>query len=510
MASRRSWVRIPSAPPKYSLYGLAKRQARRVLLGQILLKISQGLVMIHLQWRPMPKITFLGAAGTVTGSKYLVEAEGKRLLVDCGLFEGSKQLRQRNWDRLTVDPATIDWVLLTHAHIDHTGYLPRLMRNGYHGPIYANPATRELCELLLPDSAHLQEEDARFAAKKGHTEHKPPLPLYTVPEAQQVLTQFKEIPSNDPFTISPQFSVKPHDAGHILGATWLELTITENGRQTLVVFSGDLGRYNQPILVDPEAPTVADYLLCESTYGDRDHPVGSVADELANIINTTAKRGGAIVIPAFAVDRTQMLMYYLRELQDKQRIPKLPVYVDSPMAIDVTEMYIRHHNDHDLQKQTSLDPLNAGQVHMTRTVEDSKKINDVTSPCIIISASGMITGGRVLHHLARRLPDSRSSVLLVGYQAEGSGGHALLNGAKYLRLYGEEVPVRAQVYEIGQLSAHAGKCELLEWLGGFKAPPKQTFLVHGEPVALNSLRDAIAAKYRWPVTIPEYLQTIQL
>jgi metallo-beta-lactamase family protein len=458
----------------------------------------------------MAKITFLGAAGTVTGSKYLIEAEGKKLLVDCGLFEGSKDLKQRNWDRLTVDPSTIDWVLLTHAHIDHTGYLPRLVRNGFHGPIYANAATHELCALLLPDSAHLQEEDARFAGKKGYSTHKPPLPLYTVAESQVALTQFQDVPSTDPFTISPQFSARPHGAGHILGATWLELTVTEGGKQTLIVFSGDVGRYDQPILQDPESPVRADFLLCESTYGDRDHPTGSVLDQLADVINRTVKRGGAVVIPAFAVDRTQLIMYHLRELQDQQRIPKLPVYVDSPMAIDVTEIYIRHHLDHDLKQQTILDPLNAGQVHMTRTVEDSKKINEVVAPCIIISASGMITGGRVLHHLARRLPDSRCSVLLVGYQAEGSGGRALQDGAKYLRIHGEEVPVKAEVVEIGQLSAHAGKSELLRWLSGFQAPPRRTFLVHGEPVALNSLQSAISAQYHWPVTIPEYLQTIDL
>ncbi len=249
----------------------------------------------------MPKITFLGAAGTVTGSKYLIEAEGKRLLVDCGLFEGSKDLKQRNWERLAVDPATIDWVLLTHAHIDHTGYIPRLVRNGFRGPIYSNAATRELCALLLPDSAHLQEEDARYAAKKGYSRHKPPLPLYTVAESQTALAQFREIPRADVFQISSQFSVRPHDAGHILGSSWLELTITENGKKTLVVFSGDVGRYEQPILKDPESPSRADILLCESTYGDRDHPAGSVADELADVINRTAKRGGAVVIPAFAV-----------------------------------------------------------------------------------------------------------------------------------------------------------------------------------------------------------------
>jgi metallo-beta-lactamase family protein len=459
----------------------------------------------------MAKITFLGAAGTVTGSKYLLEVEGKRLLVDCGLFEGPKELKQRNWDKCPVDPATIDWVLLTHAHIDHTGYLPRLVRNGYRGPIYANAATHELCGVLLPDSAHLQEEDALYAAKKGYTSHKPPLPLYTVAEAQTTLTQFREIPSNDPFTISPQFSVLPHDAGHILGATWLELTITEGGKKMLVVFSGDVGRYDQPILKDPESPTRADFLLCEATYGDREHPPGSVTDELADVINRTAKRGGAVVIPAFAVDRTQLLMYYLRELLEQKRIPQLPVYVDSPMAISVTDMYARHHGDHDLRRQTSADPLDLKDVHLTRTVEDSKKINDVVSPCIIISASGMITGGRVLHHLAQRLPDSRSSVLLVGYQAEGTGGQALQNGAKFLKIHGQQVPVRAEIVDIGQLSAHAGKSELLRWLSGIQAPPKQTFMIHGEPSGLTSLRDAIVSQYHWPsVTIPNYLQSFDL
>jgi len=463
----------------------------------------------------MAKITFLGAARTVTGSKYLIEAGGKRLLVDCGLFEGSKQLKQRNWEKLPIDPATIDWVLLTHAHIDHTGYLPRLVRDGFGGPIYANAATEELCELLLPDSAHLQEEDAQYAARKGYSAHKPPLPLYTVEESQVALQKFSAIPRADRFTISPQFSVLPHDAGHILGSSWLELTITENGKETLVVFSGDVGRYDQPILKDPESPTHADFLLCESTYGDRDHPTGSIEDELADVVNRTAKRGGSVVIPAFTVGRTQTLMYYLRKLEERQRIPHLPVFVDSPMAINVTALYMRHHEDHDAdftQQETSgnHDPLNCHEVHMTRTVDESKKINDVVTPCIIISASGMITGGRIKHHLARRLPDSRNTVMLVGYQAEGSGGRALLDGAKFLRIHNEQVPVRAEIVEAGQLSAHAGKSELLRWLSKFQAPPKQTFLVHGEPAALDSFRTTIEAQYHWPVTIPDYLQTIEL
>jgi metallo-beta-lactamase family protein len=463
----------------------------------------------------MAKITFLGAAGTVTGSKYLVEAGGARLLVDSGLFEGSKELKQRNWESLPVDPASIDWVVLTHAHIDHTGYLPRLVRAGFRGPIYSNGATHELCQLLLPDSAHLQEEDAQFADKKGYSSHKPPLPLYTVGESQAALGRFREIPRADSFTISPQFSVRPHDAGHILGSSWLELTITENNKRTLVVFSGDLGRYNQPILKDPESPAHADFLLCESTYGDRDHAAGPVADVLADVIGRVAKRGGAVVIPSFAVDRTQLLMYYLHELEDQQRIPRLPVYVDSPMAISVTDIYMRHPEDHVLQfareeQSGNHDPLNVHEDHMTRTVEESKKINDVVAPCIILSASGMATGGRILHHLARRLPDSRSAVLLVGYQAEGTRGRALQEGAKYLCIHGEEVPVRAQVIEIGQLSAHAGKSELLRWLSGFAAPPRQTFLVHGEPNVLEAFRSAITSQFHWPVTIPSYKQSFSL
>jgi len=463
----------------------------------------------------MPKITFLGAAGTVTGSKYLVEAGGKRLLVDCGLFQGPKELQQRNWNNLLIDPASIDWLLLTHAHLDHTGYIPRLVQNGFRGPIYSNAATHELCQLLLLDSAHLQEEDAQYAAKKNYSSHKPPLPLYTVAQAQTSLAQFREIPRADVFSISPEFSVRPHDAGHILGSSWLELTITENSRQTLAVFSGDVGRYDQPILKDPESPTRADFLLCESTYGDRDHPTGSVPDALADVINRVAKRGGAIVVPAFAVGRTQTLMYYVRELLEQKRIPPLPVYVDSPMAINVTDIYVKHKEDHDAdfvlqEERGNHDPLNMQNVHMTRSVEDSKKINEVVAPCIIISASGMATGGRILHHLAHRLPDSRSAVLLVGYEAEGTGGRALADGAQYLRIHGQEVPVRAEIVKIDQLSAHAGRSELLRWLSGITVPPRQTFLVHGEPNALESFHGAITSKFNWPVTVPEYLQVFDL
>jgi metallo-beta-lactamase family protein len=460
----------------------------------------------------MAKITFLGAAGTVTGSKYLIEAGGKKLLVDCGLFQGAKELTQRNWNTLPLDVATIDWVVLTHAHIDHTGYLPKLVGAGYKGPIYCDAATQELCQLLLLDSAHLQEEDAKFAVKKKYSSHANPLPLYTTPDAEAALKQFKQIPRSDTFTISPEFSVRTHDAGHILGSCWLELRITENGKQMVIVFSGDVGRYDQPILNDPTPPSRADFLLCESTYGDRDHPSGLVADALADAINRVAKRGGAVVIPSFAVGRTQTLMWYLRQLDESKRIPSLPIFVDSPMAISVTELYARHHEDHDLdftKREQGGDPLNLREVKMTRTVDESKAINNVGS-CIIISASGMATGGRILHHLAQRLPDAKNAVLLVGYQGEGTNGRALQDGAQYLRIHGDEVKVAAEVVTIDQLSAHAGRSELLRWLSGFTVAPRQTFLVHGEPVALESLQSAITNRMQWAVTVPGYLESFDL
>ena len=455
----------------------------------------------------MAKITFLGAVGAVTGSKYLVEAGGKRLLVDCGLFQGSRELKQRNWDALPIDPASIDWIVLTHAHIDHTGYLPRIVRDGFRGPIYANAATHELCELLLTDSAHLQEEDAQYATKKGYSRHKPALPLYAVADAQQALTRFQEIPRKDPFTVSPQFTVKPFNAGHILGSSSLQITITENGKSSVVVFSGDVGRYNQPILNDPSPIAKADYILCESTYGDRDHPTTSPYDAIADIVNRVVKRGGVIVIPAFAVGRTQTLMYIFRQLEERQRIPRLPTFVDSPMAISVTNLYVRHKEDHSLQftqlEQTgNHDPLNTHEVHMTRAVQDSKKINSVNSPCLIISASGMCTGGRILHHLAQRLPDARNVVILAGYQAEGTLGRQLLEGAKVARIHGDQIPVRAEIQEVSQFSAHGDRGELVRWLSGFTAPPKQIFLVHGEPTAAQSFRGTVQEKLHWPVTIP--------
>ena len=463
----------------------------------------------------MAKLTFLGAAGCVTGSKYIVEANGKRLLVDCGLFQGSHELSDRNYQPLNVDPKTIDYAVLTHAHLDHTGWLPCLVGDGYRGPIFANAATIELTGILLKDSAHLQEEDALHAQKGKYSRHAEPRALYTPEDIDPVLKQLREMPRSGGFEIAPGFQVVSYDAGHILGSSSLELTITENGKKTVVVFSGDVGRYDQPILKDPTTPPRADALLCESTYGDRDHPSGSPMDTLADVVNRVAKRGGSIVIPAFAIGRTQTLMYFLRQLEDAQRIPRIPVYIDSPMALDATELYLKHREDHDLEFSREEnggkgDPLNVHEFRLTRTAEESKQINNVTTPCIIISASGMATGGRVLHHLAQRLPDPRNAVLLAGFQAEGSRGRALQEGAKLLHMYGQEVPVKAEIVELHQLSAHAGKSELLRWLSGFAAPPKQTWLVHGEPPAAQSLQAAIQSQMRWNVSVARYLDTVDL
>jgi metallo-beta-lactamase family protein len=462
----------------------------------------------------MAKLTFLGAAGSVTGSKYLVEEAGKRLLVDCGLFQGSQELQDRNYKPLSIDPKTIDYLVLTHAHLDHTGWLPVLVKAGYRGPIFANPATIELTTLLLKDSAHLQEEDTLHAQIHKDSRHADPQPLYTSEDVDPALKLIKSMPRSGTFDISPEFRVTSFDAGHILGSSSLELTISEGSKKTVVVFSGDIGRYSQPILNDPTTPpSSADVLICESTYGDREHPEGDAAELLAGIVNRVAKRGGSIVIPAFAIGRTQTFMYYLRQLEDQQRIPRLPVYVDSPMALSATDLYLKHKEDHDLdytreEGSGKGDPLDVHEFHLTRTVEDSKAINNVKTPCIIISASGMISGGRVLHHLVQRLPDARNAVILAGFQAQGTRGRALQEGAKSLKIYGQDVPVGAEIVELGQFSAHAGKSELLRWLTGLPSPPKQTYLTHGEPMAAQALQAAIQEKFKWKVAVARYLDTV--
>jgi metallo-beta-lactamase family protein len=463
----------------------------------------------------MAKLTFLGAAGCVTGSKYLVDAAGKKLLVDCGLFQGLEDLKERNWKPLPVDPKTIDYLVLTHAHLDHTGWLPVLVRDGYSKPIFANPATIELVGLLLKDSGHLQEEETEDAVKHKWSKHAQPRALYTSEDIDPVLRLLKPMPRSGGFDLSPEFHFESYDAGHIIGSSSLELTITENGKKSVVVFSGDVGRYEQPILNDPKTPAAKqiDLLLCESTYGDREHEAGDPLQVLGDIINGVVKRGGSIVIPAFAIGRTQTFMYYVRQLENLQRIPRVPVYVDSPMALSATDLYLKYKEDHDAQfardEQSGGDPLSVHEFHLARSVEESKQINSVKTPCVIISASGMVTGGRVLHHLANRLGDARNCVILGGFQAEGTRGRALQEGAKTLSLFGKPVPVLAEIVEMGQLSAHAGKSELLRWLTGLQIPPKQVYLTHGEPVAAQSLQQAIVQNFKWKASVARYLDTIE-
>jgi metallo-beta-lactamase family protein len=464
----------------------------------------------------MAKLTFLGAAGTVTGSKYLVEAAGKKLLLDCGIFQGSPELSARNFKPLTVDPKTIDYCVLTHAHLDHCGWLPVLVRDGYKGSIYANPATIDLATLSLKDSAHLQQEDSQRAQRNPkHSDAGDSQPLYGPEDIDPMLRRLKPMPRSGGFDLSPEFHFDAYDAGHILGSSSLALTITENGKKTVVVFSGDVGRYGEPILKDPTTPPKADVLLCESTYGDRDHEAGDPAEILAGIVNRVVQRGGSIVIPAFAIGRTQLFMYYLRQLEDEKKIPIVPVYVDSPMALSATDLYLKYKEDHDLdysklESTGDRDPLNVHEFHLTRTAEESKAINNVKTPCIIVSASGMITGGRVLHHLAQRLPDARNAVIIAGFQAEGTRGRAVQEGAKVLHLFGQAVPVNAEIITMGQLSAHAGKSELLRWLGGLQTAPKKTWLTHGEPAAAQALQAAIKEKFQWDVAVARYLDTVDL
>ncbi len=444
-------------------------------------------------------IQFLGAAGTVTGSQHLVTAHDHRVLLDCGLFQGLKELRERNWRDPPFDPKSLEAVVISHAHIDHTGALPLLVRRGYRGPIYCTPATADLLEILLPDAAHLQEEAADRANRHGYSKHRPALPLYTEADARQVLAQLRTKGSGRPFSVAGDVTVTYRRAGHILGAATVDLQI---GRGTRLVFSGDLGRYDRPILPDPEPVPEADVLLLESTYGDREHVPGT-ADHMARVVTETADRSGALLIPAFVVDRTQEILWLLQHLEDERRIPVLPVYVDSPSATDVTDIYRRHTGELDEgmmeERRRGERLLHTKRGQFCRTVQESKRLNDVRGPVIIISSSGMATGGRILHHLAHRLPDSRTTVLLVGFQAEGTRGRALQDGAKAIRIFGTAVPVEAQVVTVHGLSAHADRRETLRWLTGFTRAPRQTYLVHGEPPAAHALAEAINGQLGWSV-----------
>jgi metallo-beta-lactamase family protein len=457
-----------------------------------------------------PSIQFLGAAGTVTGSMHLVTANGRRVLLDCGLFQGLKELRERNWRDFPFDSKTIDAVVISHAHIDHTGALPLLVRRGYAGPIYCTAATVDLLGVLLPDSAHLQEEEAERANRRGYTKHHPALPLYTASDAQQVLKQLRPAGYANPFPVAGDITVTYRRAGHILGAATVDVKIGSGPR---VVFSGDVGRYDRPILPDPEPVPQADILLVESTYGDRVHPPSTDA-ELTRVVQETAQRGGVLVVPAFVVDRTQELLWMLHHLEDEKRIPILPVYVDSPSATDVTQIYLRHPEELDEECLAELrhgeEPLHTAHCSFVRAVEESKRLNDLRGPAIIVSASGMATGGRILHHLAHRLPDPRTTVLLVGFQALGTRGRQLQNGAKTVRLFGTDVPVQARIETIHGLSAHADQVEMLRWLGGFQGAPKTAYLVHGEPQAAQALGTLISSRLHWQTQVAQDGQRVAL
>ncbi|MET3373526.1 metallo-beta-lactamase family protein [Variovorax boronicumulans] len=449
------------------------------------------------------RIDFLGGTGTVTGSKYLLTHEGRRLLVDCGLFQGLKQLRLRNWEALPVDAADIDAVLLTHAHMDHSGFVPRLVQQGFKGKVYCTSATRELCELLLPDSGRLQEEDADFANRHGHSKHKPALPLYTEQDARVALKRFEVVPFGQECAPWTGWSWQLHRAGHILGAA--SLRIGWDGSS--ILFSGDLGRSDDLLMRPPEVAQAADYVVVESTYGNRKHPASDTLTELAGVINRTAARGGIVVIPAFAVGRAQTLLHCIQSLKQARRIPDMPVYLNSPMAADATRIYRKHLDEHRLNAEQCA--AMQGQTIIVNTIEESRRLNTLGFPSIIVSASGMATGGRVLHHLKAYAPDARNTILFAGFQAAGTRGAAMVAGVDAIKIHGAYVPVRAEVANLETLSAHADHDELLAWLDAQRAP-RRVFVTHGEPVAADALRLAIEERRGWPCTVPDYRESREL
>jgi metallo-beta-lactamase family protein len=451
-------------------------------------------------------IQFLGAAGTVTGSRHLLVTGGKRYLIDCGLFQGSHQFEEQNWKPFLISPDQIDAVLLTHAHIDHTGFLPRLIREGYRGPIYATEASCALLNIVLPDSAHLQEQEAEYANHKGYSRNHPALPLYTAADTERALGMLESVPFHQPKHLDG-ISVTWRPTGHILGSAYLQVDIDDHGKPTRIVFSGDLGRYGQEVMKDPYPVEKTDYLVVESTYGDRLHSEEPIEDVLEKIIRNVLSRRGVLLIPAFAIGRTEKVLYHLRRLQEQGRIPNMPVYVDSPMAVDVSEIYQQFGDDYDLDANLLMDeekcPLRTRDTRFVRDVETSKKLNTLPGPAIIISASGMCNGGRIMHHLKWRLPDPRNTVLFVGYQAEGTRGRLLLEGAPTITIHGEKVRVRAKIERVDALSSHPDRQEIIRWLKNIEQPPKATFIVHGELQASQTLQEHIHSELDWYACVPQ-------
>jgi len=461
----------------------------------------------------MLSLHFLGAAKTVTGSKYLLNIGGSRVMIDCGLFQGLKELRERNWDEFPINPEEIDYLVLTHAHIDHSGYIPKLVKLGYKGPIICTPPTADLLKVLLPDAAHLQEEESRYANKEGYSKHTPALPLYTVEDAMNALEQIKVFPEGEIFKISNKAQFRYHKAGHILGAMMVEFEIKKGQGNYKIVFSGDLGRKDFPLLPDPDHIKDVDYLILESTYGDRLHPEQPELDILKNAIHEIVEKESCLLIPAFAVERTQEILYFLKMLARIGEIPVVPVYLDSPMATQVTHIFEEYMEilAPDIRQLLVGGKLfESPNFHFAGSVEESKNLNDIKGPIIIIAGNGMATGGRITHHLKHRLPNPDNIVLLVGYQAVGTRGRLLLEGAQLLKLLGEFVPVNAQVYNMEGLSAHADYLEILDWLSTIKTNPLEVFITHGEPASAQALAEKIKEQYNFNTYVPDYLELVEL
>lgn len=459
----------------------------------------------------MAQLTFLGAARTVTGSKFLLEHGGHRVLVDCGLFQGLKEFRLRNWDEFPVPVKSLDAIVLTHAHLDHVGYLPRLVAAGFKGRVFCTAGTADLCKLVLPDSARIQEEDARQANRHHYTKHAPALPLYTEVDAQRALTQLQPIGYERSIEIAPGISIEMHQAGHLLGSAFVRARC-EDGPS--VLFGGDLGRYNRPVLPDPSSGVAADVLLMESTYGDREHLQDDTGEGLAEIVKDTAQRGGKLIIPSFAIGRVEELLYWLHRLEDEKKIPVLPVYVDSPMASEALRSYAARAGELDpdvrAHSRRALGAFCTERFQVVASTQQSKELTASRKPAIVISSSGMATGGRVLHHMAAALPDAKSTVLFVGYQAAGTRGRKLVDGAEFVRIHGDDVPVRARIAKLDSMSAHADRTELLRWLGTFPTLPRQLFLVHGEPGPMDSLKAEIERRFAITPHTPAHLESVTL
>lgn len=460
----------------------------------------------------MASLTFLGAAGTVTGSQFLVESGGERLLVDCGQFQGLKALRLRNWAPLPVDAAAVQAVVLTHAHLDHSGMLPRLVRQGFHGRIFATAGTTDLCKLILADAGHIQEEEARRANRGQYSKHTPALPLFTEADAAAALARFQVFGYRTGMPVTRHHVATFHPAGHLLGSAFVSLA-RRDGSGGTVVFGGDLGRYGRPVLPDPEPGVACDVLLVESTYGDRQHPPDDNGEALARVVNETADRRGKLIIPAFAIGRVEEVLYWLRRLEQAGRVPRLPVYVDSPMAVSAIEYYRQH--AHELDED--MRPVHGDMCRFcterfepVETMKESQAVVERSGPAIVISASGMATGGRVLRHLEQALPDPKNTVLFVGFQAKGTRGRDLIEGARQVKMFGQLIPVRARIERLNDMSAHADAGEILRWLGTFPSAPGITYLVHGEPTSQAVLKARIERELGWRVHVPSHGEQVEV